>query len=595
MITSSIKLKNIAFACLLGMSLAGCGSDSESETKPVNEEAMLQKNVSALILSSNGNALAAAEIVIAGQTFKTDGFGKAAFTVQIPKSATHVVVVVKKDGFISQSLQIETGQLEQLSANLLNVKQTVSIAKIEEAQVIQSVYQNAQITIPENAFVLPNGQPATGAVTVAFTPWDITAADLNAMPANGVARDAQGNIVNLISAGMITATFTNAAGQKLQLAAGKTADIQMDLPVASINNQKLLVGSSIPMWHFDEAKGLWIEEGVGQVVASLSSTTGLAVHATVSHFSTWNWDFKFENAGSVFVQCQSASVAVPCHITAKVKLKDGSALTKVNSISAQGTTIINMPSEGSIDWTAKDITGTLIGEKTSGTSGNVIIDLGAPTTKNFVKCELANGTAVACSGKLNGGIDFSLPKEGGNVLTGLQNVTQLNWEATSAPYETLSSVYQYKGNQVSGLTGDVKIILSTSEKLFDKTVYELLCKSPDPVFFCQVRLDGYFSSKVNNLNGSFLKSFTIPLDKKVKVYLPIPPAESVDSLWINAKAYIYRNGLENRKQVEVAMDSTLIQFDFNATDWCEPWKGDTDYPEYSEQNMNKYCWYDMPQ
>ena len=595
MITSSIKLKNIAFACLLGMSLAGCGSDSESETKPVNEEAMLQKNVSALILSSNGNALAAAEIVIAGQTFKTDGFGKAAFTVQIPKSATHVVVAVKKDGFISQSLRIEAGQLEQLSANLLNVKQTVSIAKIEEAQVIQSVYQNAQITIPENAFVLPNGQPATGAVTVAFTPWDITAADLNAMPANGVARDAQGNIVNLISAGMITATFTNAAGQKLQLAAGKTADIQMDLPVASINNQKLLVGSSIPMWHFDEAKGLWIEEGVGQVVASLSSTTGLAVHATVSHFSTWNWDFKFENAGSVFVQCQSASVAVPCHITAKVKLKDGSALTKVNSISAQGTTIINMPSEGSIDWTAKDITGTLIGEKTSGTSGNVIIDLGAPTTKNFVKCELANGTAVACSGKLNGGIDFSLPKEGGNVLTGLQNVTQLNWEATSAPYETLSSVYQYKGNQVSGLTGDVKIILSTSEKLFDKTVYELLCKSPDPVFFCQVRLDGYFSSKVNNLNGSFLKSFTIPLDKKVKVYLPIPPAESVDSLWINAKAYIYRNGLENRKQVEVAMDSTLIQFDFNATDWCEPWKGDTDYPEYSEQNMNKYCWYDMPQ
>ena len=595
MITSSIKLKNIAFACLLGMSLAGCGSDRESETKPVNEEAMLQKNVSALILSSNSNALAAAEIVIAGQTFKTDGFGKAAFTVQIPKSATHVVVAVKKDGFISQSLQIETGQLEQLSANLLNVKQTVSIAKIEEAQVIQSVYQNAQITIPENAFVLPNGQPATGAVTIAFTPWNIAGSDLNAMPANGVARDAQGNIVNLISAGMITATFTNAAGQKLQLAAGKTADIQMDLPVASINNQKLLVGSSIPMWHFDEAKGLWIEEGVGQVVASLSSATGLAVHATVSHFSTWNWDFKFENAGSVFVQCQSASVAVPCHLTAKVKLKDGSALTKVNSISAQGTTIINMPSEGSIDWTAKDITGTLIGEKTSGTSGNVIIDLGAPTTKHFVKCELANGTAVACSGKLNGGIDFSLSKEGGNILTGLQNVTQLNWEATSAPYETLSSVYQYKGNQISGLTGDVKIILSTSEKLFDKTVYELLCKSPDPVFFCQVRLDGYFSSKVNNLNGSFLKSFTIPLDKKVKVYLPIPPAESVDSLWINAKAYIYRNGLENRKQVEVAMDSTLIQFDFNATDWCEPWKGDTDYPEYSEQNMNKYCWYDMPQ
>lgn len=526
MITSSIKLKNIAFACLLGMSLAGCGSDSESETKPVNEEAMLQKNVSALILSSNGNALAAAEIVIAGQTFKTDGFGKAAFTVQIPKSATHVVVAVKKDGFISQSLQIETGQLEQLSANLLNVKQTVSIAKIEEAQVIQSVYQNAQITIPENAFVLPNGQPATGAVTVAFTPWDITAADLNAMPANGVARDAQGNIVNLISAGMITATFTNAAGQKLQLAAGKTADIQMDLPVASINNQKLLVGSNIPMWHFDEAKGLWIEEGVGQVVASLSSTTGLAVHATVSHFSTWNWDFKFENAGSVFVQCQSASVAVPCHITAKVKLKDGSALTKVNSISAQGTTIINMPSEGSIDWTAKDTTGTLIGEKTSGTSGNVIIDLGAPTTKNFVKCKLGDGTAVACSGifetQVNGEsktAEFSADLNGTYVLSGLKaDSNVLNWTAYTSALLINGQWARYKGTAVSTSNAAVEIILKDKDVIAsDKGLkFRVQCNSYDynngsdiidPALKgkpCEVQVEVYSYKNGNSVSEKFV-------------------------------------------------------------------------------------------
>ena len=147
----------------------------------------------------------------------------------------------------------------------------------------------------------------------------------------------------------------------------------------------------------------------------------------MSHFSTWNWDFKFENAGSVFVQCTSASVAVPCHITAKVKLKDGSGLTKVNSISAEGTTIINMPSEGSIDWTAKDESGTLIGEKTSGTSGKVIIDLGTPKTNNFVKCKLEDATAVACSGifetQVNGEskrAEFSTDLNGAYVLSGLK-------------------------------------------------------------------------------------------------------------------------------------------------------------------------------
>lgn len=595
MITSSIKLKKLAYACLLGVSLVGCGSDSDSETKPVTEEAVLQKNVSALILSANGHALPAAEVEIAGQTFKTDDLGRVDFTVQIPKSETHVVVIFKKEGFISQSLRIEVGQLEQLSANLLNVKQTVSVAKIEDAQIIQSVYQNAQITIPENAFVLPNGQPATGTVTVAFTPWDITAADLNAMPANGVARDMQGDIVNLISAGMITAVFTNAEGQKLQLATGKTADIQMDLPIASIDNQELKLGSSIPMWHFDEAKGLWIEDGVGQVVNSVMSKTGLAVHATVSHFSTWNWDFKFESSGSVFVQCQSASVAVPCHITAKVKLADGSAFTKINSIRAEGVTIINMPSEGSIVWTAKDRTGELIGEKTSITSGNVIIDLGTPATKNFVKCELEDGTAVACSGTLNGDIDFSLPKEGGNVLTTLHNVTQLNWQATSAPYETATAMYQYKGNQTSGLTGDVKIVLSASEKLFDKTVYEILCTSPDSVPFCQVHLNGYFSSTASNLNGNFLKSFTLPLHQKFQVYLPIPSVGSVERLQINAEAYLYRNGLENRNIAAFDMDERLIQFDFNSADWCQLWDGESEFPEPTAQNTNQYCWYELPQ
>ncbi len=594
MITSSIKLKNIAFVCLLGMSLAGCGSDSESETKPVNEEAMLQKNVSALILSSNGNALAAAEIVIAGQTFKTDGFGKAAFTVQIPKSATHVVVAVKKDGFISQSLQIETGQLEQLSANLLNVKQTVSIAKIEEAQVIQSVYQNAQITIPENAFVLPNGQPATGAVTVAFTPWDITAADLNAMPANGVARDAQGNIVNLISAGMITATFTNAAGQKLQLAAGKTADIQMDLPVASINNQKLLVGSNIPMWHFDEAKGLWIEEGVGQVVASLSSTTGLAVHATVSHFSTWNWDFKFENAGSVFVQCQSASVAVPCHITAKVKLKDGSALTKVNSISAQGTTIINMPSEGSIDWTAKDESGTLIGEKTSGTSGKVMIDLGAPTTNNFVKCLSDANKAVACSGQFNG-VAFSVPEEGGRILSGLKNVTNLTWSAFGANYEQGTAVYQATGAVTSGLTGNVTIKLNNVKKLFDQQKVNLRCNSSEATpSYCMVYLRGnYFIAGSNIEHPTFYKQYRLPLNQQFSAYLPIPPEVETEWAWVSADGVLDKGNLQKPSywSSENIYDNSLIQFDFDQIDWCDTTMNNPDIdPNNPSTESIPSCW-----
>lgn len=474
---------------MLGMTLTGCGSSRDSSSSVEPSEVMVERSISALIQSAQGVALADVEMSVAGQVAKTDSNGLAKFRVNLPKSATSVVVRLTRAGFIHQSVVVAVKDLDHITANLLMVKQTVNVAKIEDAQIIESIYSQAKITIPANAFVLPNGQSATGAVTVEFSPWDIQSSDLNAMPANGVAMTSTGQITNLISAGMITAIFKSVTGEHLQLAKGKIADIQMDLPLDSINNQKLGGGSKIPMWHFDEAKGLWVEEGEGQVVASLSSVTGLAVHATVSHFSTWNWDFKFENAGSVFVQCTSASVAVPCHITAKVKLKDGSGLTKVNSISAEGTTIINMPSEGSIDWTAKDGSGTLIGEKTSGTSGKVIIDLGTPKTNNFVKCKLEDATAVACSGifetQVNGEskrAEFSTDLNGAYVLSGLKADNNiLNWTAYTSALLVNGQWVRYKGTAISNSTAKVEIVLKDQEVIAsDKGLkFRVQCNSHD--------------------------------------------------------------------------------------------------------------------
>ena len=221
------------------------------------------------------------------------------------------------------------------------------------------------------------------------------------------------------------------------------------------------------MWYFDEASGLWIEEGIGQVTTSNQSPTGLAVHATVKHFSTWNWDLKFENAGSVFVQCQSNGEGIPCNVTAKISLNDGSSLTKSNSIPKEGLTVVNMPSSGSIHWTAKDLTGTMLGEKTSTTSGNVIIDLGKSATDHFVKCTLPNGTFVACFGKINDQLDFSISQDGGRFLTGIKDPDgQLDWSAQTALIFESNQWVRYKGQQTSGLTGNVNIILADREVVY---------------------------------------------------------------------------------------------------------------------------------
>ena len=466
------QLHAVLVACVLGVPLVGCGSGSGDDASA--NEVSAEKAVTALVQTSTGSNLAGAEISILGQSFVTDASGNAQFNVKIPQSAKTVVVSFKKTGFITQAVELKVEELAQLSANLLPIKQTLTVAAIEDAQVIQAAFLNAQISIPAGAFVLPNGQPATGAVKVEFTPWDIQSSDLNAMPANGVAVDSKGNPALLISAGMMTATFTNAAGQKLQLKQGVTADIQMDLPLNSINNQAMTVGTSIPMWYFDAAKGKWVEEGTpGTVVASPLSATGLAVQATVSHFSTWNWDFKFENPGSVNVKCKSANSYVPCHITAAVELKDGSGLTKTNSIPAEGVDIVNMPTEGTIHWTAKDTTGTLIGSVTSQLPNdkNVVIDLGIPATNNKVQCTLEDGSAVECSGEFTALVgveykaaEFTAPKEGVRVLTGLKsNNDKLVWSAQTAIALEGDQWVRYVGAAVSTSKSDVKIVLKDKE------------------------------------------------------------------------------------------------------------------------------------
>lgn len=447
----------------------------------VKQASVVNKQISVSVATTSGATISDATVTIHGQKVNTDAYGQAQINLTLLQGQDKVVAQFEKSGYITQAIEYDVSNLHAISARLTEVKQIVPVQNIEHGQKIESLYLGASITISENSFAYADGRLANGLVHVEFTPWDIQGLDLQAMPANGFAIDAQGNRTQLISAGMISATFKDANGEKLQLVAGKTADIQMDLPLKSINNQSMEIGTEIPMWHFEESKGLWVEEGVGHVVASKESATGLAVHAKVKHFSTWNWDFKFDNAGSVFVQCQSAGISVPCHLSAQINLADNSKLSYTYSISAEGITVVNMPNEGTISWTAKDFSGTLIGETKSGMAGDVIIDLGEPTTNNFVSCQLANGQKVSCSGKMNDSFLFNATEEGSYLITGIKDEDgALTWSAESQLILEGNSWVRYRGNQSSTMNGTVVITLNQREEIFkvgDELRFKVKCNA----------------------------------------------------------------------------------------------------------------------
>jgi hypothetical protein len=88
-----------------------------------------------------------------------------------------------------------------------------------------------------------------------------------------------GDIKGLTTYGMANVELTGNNGQLLQMATGKNAVITMPLPASVQVNAP----ATIPLWYFDEVKGLWIEQGS-------AVKKGNTYSAEVSHFTIWNLD-----------------------------------------------------------------------------------------------------------------------------------------------------------------------------------------------------------------------------------------------------------------------------------------------------------------
>jgi PKD repeat protein len=482
--------------------------------------ALSQLNI--LVLGTGGVLLSEAQVSIAG-TANTTATGMEGTATLSAISGTQTVIA-SKSGYITQAVQtvLLSGKASTLLLTMQSVKEIKAISSIETAQNITATL-GSLIALPANALVNPDGSTATGTVTLQLTPWDITKTDLSAMLGNGKALDSNGQMIELISAGMITVDFYNAAGQHLQLGAGKTANIQMDLPYANINGIPLQEGSTIPLWSFKEDIGLWKQEGTGTVVVSASSPVGLAVKATVNHFSTWNWDFKFENAGSVTVHCVEGTTTVPCAIQVDVQLPGGSRFTKTSySVIDTVTRVVNMPTTATITWTGTTIDGRQ-GTVVSGASGDVVIGLALPKTKNFVQCSLSDATAVSCETVLNivatDGSLFSqtyhIPPEGAFVRTVVRTSNTLAWSAQSAlRLNGAGQLAHYEGTTASYTTGTVSLVLAT-EVLFNpatSTDRVLLAKCDPVVDVITQTYDPITFTYINTITGTeTLQNCTINL------------------------------------------------------------------------------------
>lgn len=136
----------------------------------------------------------------------------------------------------------------------------------------------------DGAFKTDTGAAYSGAVNVVLRHLDPADANMTLkMPGNLIAKNTAGAVQILETYGMIDVVLLGAAGQKLQI----TNTAQIEVPISA--TQLATAPATIPLWHFDEATGIWKEEETATKVAGIYK-------GTVSHFSWWNFDHPSDTA-----------------------------------------------------------------------------------------------------------------------------------------------------------------------------------------------------------------------------------------------------------------------------------------------------------
>lgn len=251
-------------------------------TGGVDDNITVVAGVRGVVIDENSQPVAGATVTSGTNSTITDRYGVFRFN-NINLSKANGYIKVTKAGYFTGSRTFVTtaGRTHIVRIRLLSKTTTGTFAASAGGTV--TLGTGGKLVMPANAVTDASGATYTGTVNIAMTWIDPTAPNLPEIVVGdlrGITTDGQER--GLETFGMLGVEMTGAGGQTLKIAAGKTAELTFPVPAAILANAP----ATIDLWHFDETKGRWIQEGT-------ATKTGSTYVAQVSHFSFWNCDAPF--------------------------------------------------------------------------------------------------------------------------------------------------------------------------------------------------------------------------------------------------------------------------------------------------------------
>ncbi|WP_179320167.1 hypothetical protein [Winogradskyella helgolandensis] len=361
-------------------------SDSDhNDIGVIDQGASIQRDFMGKIIDESSMPLSDVSVVIGSKVATTDANG-----IFMIKNASvnerQAYVTAEKAGFIiGLKTVVPTEGISNVRIMLVAKNLTGSVSSGTNSEV--SLGNGAKVKF-DGAFKDEDGNAYSGNVDVYMYHLDPAHANVyDVMPGNLQAINNDDDEQLLETYGMLNVELKGDSGQKLNIADGHLAEIHMPLDPA----QSGVAPSTIPLWHFDEVNGYWVEDGEADLI-------GGVYIGDVSHFSWWNCDAPFPTVSFCLNVVDDVNVPIS---NVKVSLgRAGEVYPRYGFSNANGEICGLIPTNETITLTAYDQCGavvfsTLIGPFSTDTNYGDIVLSGTVTeviSGNLVNCSNANVT-----------------------------------------------------------------------------------------------------------------------------------------------------------------------------------------------------------
>jgi hypothetical protein len=421
----------------------GCQKDFNPDTEGIITPVLSTTSVEGRITDETGLPVFGATVRAGLNSAQTDKNGM--FKINnAPFTTSENFITVTKGGYFSGSRTFFARQNSNNFVRVQLLRKTISARIPASAGGDVDMRGNGgSINFEPNSFVTTSGANYTGTVLVATHYLNPTNADISdQMPGDLRGTATGGAVVGLKSFGMLAVELTDEAGQKLQIKSGNKATLTVNIPAALSS----AAPATIPLWYFDDATGLWKQEGTA------TKTAGSYV-GDVTHFTFWNCDDPYPYVTLKARVVNSAGLPVQ---SAKVQITASNGSSAYDYTDNNGYVDGFVPSNQTLSFQVLNACGQAvyssnIGPYTTQTDlGNITITQNTTTiygtatncastavTDGYVQISLAG--AIEFAGIINGSFSYTFVNCSGNTVAQLLAVDNGNLQQGNNVSVNLSS------------------------------------------------------------------------------------------------------------------------------------------------------------